>query len=571
MDISFNIGGEAGQGIDTIGDLLAQIFVKQGFYTFTHKDFMSRIRGGYNFNVIRVSDRPVHAPSHKYDVIIALTEDAIRRPRDSLVEDGVIIFEDSIEFSDLEPCHFPAPLLKTARKVGGNIRMMNAAALGAILSVLKFPFHLAQDTLAEIFGRKGQKIVEGNIAVAKALFDLTAKEFSRSCSENLSTIKKGPCSDRMMITGNRAVALGAMAANVKWVSSYPMSPSTSVFQDIVSNAEKLRIGTIQTEDEIAALLMAIGASFGGVRSLTTTSGGGFSLMVEALGFAAMTETPVVIYNAQRPGPSTGLPTRTEQSDLLFSVFASQGEFPRIILAPKDPLDGFDVTVRAFNLAEKYQVPVIILGDQYFADSVMNLPRIDVSTVSIDRGKLAKDDDGEYKRHRLTDDGVSPRAFPGDPGKIVVSTGNVHLEDGHITEDPEIRNAMVHKFMNKIPFILEDLNHPTLDGTSDAEMTLLSWGSSWGATNEAMSILSEDGVSINHLHFTDVYPLRDEVLKEVFARASKVIAVEQNTLSQFAKLVRMEVGLSVTHHVNRYDGRPLTARWIIDKLEEVGAL
>ncbi len=571
MDICFNIGGEAGQGIDTIGDLLTQIFVKQGFYTFTSKDFMSRIRGGYNFNVIRVSDKPIFASLDTYNVIVALTEDAIAGPREKLSEGGVIIFDDSIEFKELESCHFPAPLEKTAKDVGGDARMTNAAALGAVLSVLKFPFKLAEDMLTGIFSRKGEKVVESNVAVAKALYDLTNERFSGTCSENLSTIETGPCNDRLMLTGNQGIALGAMAANVKWVSSYPMSPSTSVFIEIISNASKLKIGTLQTEDEISAILMAIGASYGGARAMTTTSGGGFALMVEALGFAAMTETPVVIYNAQRPGPSTGLPTRTEQADLLFSIFASQGEFPRVILSPKDPADGFDVAVRAFNLAEKYQVPVMILGDQYFADSVMNLPRINASTAKVERGSLAKEEDVEYKRYKLTENGISPRAFPGDPGKVVVASGNVHLEDGHITETAEVRDAMVHKFMNKIPFMMKDMHHPTVYGDTDAEMTLLSWGSSWGATYEAMNILAGQGVSINQLHFTDIYPLRDEILREVFARAKKVVAVEQNALSQFAKLVRMEVGLEVTHHVNRYDGRPMTARWIIEKLKEVGAL
>ena len=571
MDISFNIGGEAGQGIDTIGDLLTQIFVKQGFYTFTSKDFMSRIRGGYNFNVIRVSDSPIYAPLDKYNVIVALTEDAITEQRNNLSEDGVIIYDDSIEFKEIEACHFPAPLEKTAKEVGGNTRMTNAAALGAILSVLKFPFKLAEDMLTSIFSRKGNEVVESNVAVARSLYELTNERFSGPCSENLSAIERGPSKDCLMLNGSQSIALGAMAANVKWISSYPMSPSTSTFIEIVSNASKLNIGALQTEDEISAALMAIGSSYAGARSMTTTSGGGFSLMVEALGLAGMTETPIVIYNAQRPGPSTGLPTRTEQADLLFSIFASQGEFPRIILAPKDPTDGFDVTTRAFNLAEKHQVPVIILGDQYFADSVMNLPRIDASKVEVDRGLLADENERDYKRYLLTNDGISPRAFPGDKGKVIVASGNVHLEDGHITEETDIRDAMVHKFMNKIPFIMKDMHHPTLYGRKDAEITMLTWGSTWGAAYETMNILSEQGISINQLHFTDIYPLRDELLREVFSRAKKVVAVEQNALSQFAKLVRMEIGLEVTHHVNRYDGRPMTARWIIEKLKEVDAI
>lgn len=570
MDISFNIGGAAGQGIDTIGDLLTEVFVQTGFYTFTIKDFESRIRGGYNFTQIRVSDKPVYASVDHVDVIIALTRDAVVNQRHRLTEGGVIIFDETIEFDDLEACHFPAPLEKTAKEVGGNVKMMNAAALGAILSVINFPFDVVESALNSIFGRKGKSIVEGNVNVARAMYDFTKEHFTGTCKYNLETLKSGPCKDKLLLTGNRALALGAIAANLKWISAYPMSPSTSVFVEIMSYANQLKIGAIQTEDEIAALNMAIGASYAGARSMVSTSGGGFALMVEAVGLAAMAEIPIVIYNAQRPGPSTGLPTRTEQADMFFMAFSSQGEFPRIMLAPKDPTEAFDVATRAFNLAEKFQIPVMILGDQYLADSVLNVPRIDVSSVKRDRGKLAKPEDtSEYKRYLLTEDGISPRAFPGAAGKTIVSAGNVHREDGHITEDPVNRNLMVQKFMNKIPSIMSSLNPPQLYGDESAETTLLTWGSTWGAVYEAMNILSKKGVSINHLHFCDIYPLRTEKLRQVFSKAKQVISIEQNVTSQFSSLVRMETGLDVTMHVNKYDGRPMTANWIIEKLKEAG--
>jgi len=503
-------------------------------------------------------------------MIIALSRDAVVNQRERLAESGVIIFDDTIEFDDLESCHYPAPLEKIAKEVGGDARMMNSAALGSVLSILNFPFTLAQEALTSIFERKGRKVVTSNVNVAKTLYDKTKENFTGTCMHNLEALESGPSKEKLLITGNRAIALGAIAANLKWISSYPMSPSTSLFQDVMSYSQQFKIGAIQTEDEISSLAMAIGASYAGARSMVTTSGGGFSLMVEALGFAAMAEIPVVIYNAQRPGPSTGLPTRTEQGDLLFMGFASQGEFPRIMLAPKDPLEAFDVATRAFNLAEKYQVPVMILGDQYLADSVMNVPRIDVSAVTVDRGKLAKHkSSSEYKRYLLTDDGVSPRAFPGEEGKSIVSAGNVHREDGHITEDANIRNLMVQKFMNKIPKILADLNPPQLYGDKTADTTLMTWGSTWGAANEAMEILTESGESINQLHFCDIYPLRTEKLRDVFSKSKRVIAVEQNVTSQFAALARMETGLGVSQHINKYDGRSMTPGWIIGKLKEAG--
>ncbi len=568
MDLSINIGGMAGQGIDTIGDLLTKVFVKTGFYTFTIKDFESRIRGGYNFTQIRVSDRPVHCSVDDIDVIVALSKDAITGKREQLVDGGVIIFDDRLDFKSVEECHYPAPLSKKAREIGGSTRMTNAAALGALLSVISFPFDLARQVLTEIFGRKGEKVVESNVSVAKALYDLTQESFSGTCRQNLSTLKHGPSKDTLIMTGNQALAFGAMAANVKWVSSYPMSPSTSAFIEIVSHANDLKIGTLQTEDEIASIAMAIGASYGGARSMVTTSGGGFSLMVEALGLAGMTETPIVIYNAQRPGPSTGLPTRTEQSDLMFSIFASQGEFPRIVMAPRDPLDAFDVAVRSFNLAERFQVPVIILGDQYLADSGMNIPRLDVKSVEIDRGKIASGDE-PYLRYRLTEDGVSPRAFPGDKGRMIASAGNTHMENGHITEDPEIRNAMVEKFLKKIPHILKSLKPPDLFGPDDAKVSVVTWGTTWGAVNEALEILRAEGKSINQVHFTDVYPLQTSLLERVFSNAERVISIEHNAMSQFAGLVTMETGFKFAGHINKYDGKPMTPRWVISQLKEVG--
>ncbi len=571
MDITFNIGGEAGQGINTIGDLLTQVFVRAGFYTFTINDAMSRIRGGYNFTQIRVSEKPVHAAVDTIDVIVALSKDAIVNKRLQLREGGVIIFDNSIEFEDLEVCHYPAPLEKTAKDVGGNVRMTNAAALGAVLSILNFPIELAERTLTDIFKKKGDKIVQGNIDVTRSMYERANEEFSGSCTQNLDGLKEGPCKDRLIVSGNSALAFGAIAANVKWISSYPMSPSTSLFQEIMTYSQKLRIGAIQTEDEIASICMAIGASYAGARSMTTTSGGGFSLMVEAVGLAAMAEQPLVIYNAQRAGPSTGLPTRTEQSDLLFGAFASQGEFPRVMLAPKDPVEAFDVAIRSFDIAEKYQIPVFILGDQHLADSTMNTPKFDVTKVLIERGKIAEEENGDYKRYEFTEDGISSRAFPGSPGKIIASSGNVHFENGHITEDPDIRNRMVEKFFKKVPLILEGLNPPQLYGPEEAKATLLTWGSTWGAAYEAMNLLNDEGSPIKQLHFCDVYPLRTEKLKEVFDNSDRVVAVEQNATSQFAKLVQMESCLRVTDHINKYDGRPMTARWIIDKLTEGGIL
>ncbi|MHA1907625.1 MAG: 2-oxoacid:acceptor oxidoreductase family protein, partial [Candidatus Thorarchaeota archaeon] len=272
MDITLQIGGEAGQGINTVGDLLSQVFVKAGFHTFTINDAESRIRGGYNFTQIRVSDEPIHAPVDSLDVIVAFSNDAVIQPRNKLADGGVILFDDSVEFLNHEACHYAAPLQKTAKEVGGNVRMTNVAALGAVLAILKFPIELAEETLAAIFKKKGEKIISSNVEVVRASYDRTLEEFPGQCSQNLSTIQKGPGVDKMLMTGNRAMAFGAMAANLKWISSYPMSPSTALFQDVITYGRDLDIGAIQTEDEIASINMALGASYAGARSMVTTSG-----------------------------------------------------------------------------------------------------------------------------------------------------------------------------------------------------------------------------------------------------------------------------------------------------------
>ncbi|TFG07826.1 2-oxoacid:acceptor oxidoreductase subunit alpha, partial [Candidatus Thorarchaeota archaeon] len=413
--------------------------------------------------------------------------------------------------------------------------------------------------------RKGEKVVESNLDVARAAYDYTKDYFKGKCTENLEELQKGPSEDRLLITGNQGIALGALAANLKWISSYPMSPSTSVFVEIVKHSEQFKVAAMQSEDEIAGLCMAIGASFVGARSMVTTSGGGFSLMVESLGLSAMSETPVVIYNAQRPGPSTGLPTRTEQADLLFMAFASQGEFPRIILAPRDPAEAFHITVRAFNLADRFQVPVMILGDQHLADSVKNVDRFDVSETSIDRGKIAESAGGIYRRHEFTEDGISPRAYPGQKGFTVVSTGNTHNEAGHISENPDNRNKMVEKRLKKIPRILEVLHPPVYFGPTDASVTLVSWGSTWGAVNEVVE--SQSGTKYRQLHFSDIYPLRTDELKSAFEESDLVVTVEQNATGQFAALVQMETGRSVDRRITKYDGRPMSPHWLRSALQE----
>jgi 2-oxoglutarate ferredoxin oxidoreductase subunit alpha len=350
-----------------------------------------------------------------------------------------------------------------------------------------------------------------------------------------------------------------------------MTPSTSIFETLTKYAQEYGVVSKQTESELAAINMALGASHVGARALVSTSGGGFALMAEALSLAGMTETPVVIAEVQRPGPSTGLPTRTEQGDLSFVVNVGHGEFPRLVLTPGTIEEYFQAGARAFNLAERYQTPVIVLADQHLADSLRPIPweAIDVDNVEIDRGKRLSGEELDqlenYKRHELTEDGISPRALPGHPNAVFDTTGNEHDERGKITEDPQMREKMVEKRAQKLEQAGKEVFPLKRYGPGEAEVTFLGWGSSYGAIREATAELNEEGSSANFYHFSQVWPLPEEELKEVFAGSERTVMVEGNNESQLAHLIRSRLGEGPDASILRYDGRPLTPDYILSKL------
>jgi 2-oxoglutarate ferredoxin oxidoreductase subunit alpha len=568
LDYTLRVGGEAGQGLQTIGGALAKIFSRKGYHVFTHQDYMSRIRGGHNYYQIRFSDRKVMASKEAVDILLALDRNTIEIHKNSVRDWGFILYDSESMKKKFEgPQFIDIPFRKIALEVGKNSVMANTVATGAVLGLLDLGLDALNGILRMTFEEKGEEIIEKNIACAEAGYNYAHSNCPRC---EAFGIPEPESRKLLLIDGVRAIGMGALMSGCIFYSAYPMSPSTGILNYLASRAEEYGLVIEQAEDEISAINMAIGASFAGVRSMTGTSGGGFALMEEGLSLAGMTETPLVVAEMQRPGPATGLPTRTEQGDLLFVLHAGHGEFPRVIFEPGTPEQAFYLTNKAFELAEKYQIPVFILSDQYLGESEWTFENFDLKRLIYNDYRIReKDLEGAegYKRYRYTDTGISPLAIPGEAGKhLVVADSDEHDEEGHIIEDAETRIKMVQKrLLKKLPQIKKEIETPLLYGDSSPEIVLVGHGSTYGVMKEIVDIYSKDR-KIAMMHFSQIYPFpeldRFDYI-EFLKNASTVISVENNASGQFAKLMRTETGFEFTQQILKYDGRPFT----IENLKE----
>lgn len=564
MDYTVTIGGEAGQGIQTIGDLLSEILASSGLYVFTNQDYESRIRGGHNFYQIRISEKEIGAPKRGIDILLALDAPSINLHEGELKKNGQVLYDSRSIGNKIErPNFLDVPLEQLAKEAQAPKVSMNVVAVGALCGMLGIQLETLEKVIEKTFSKKGQDIIKRNALSARKGYDY-AKTNCKTCVISLPPPKK----PKILISGNEAIAIGAIASGLKFYSGYPMTPSTGILNFIADNAERFRIVVEQAEDEISAINMVIGASFAGVRSMTATSGGGFALMVEGLSLAAMTETPIVVVLAQRPGPATGLPTRYEASDLLFSLFAGHGEFLRIVFAPKDPKEALYLTNKAFDLSEKYQVPAIILTDQYLADSKWSYDSIDLGSLVYRDYRLRGDkirSNEFYMRHRFTENGVSPFAVPGDSHHLVITDSDEHDEEGHISEDRTNRIKMVEKRnIKKAPLIRTEMGDPKYFGDPAAKIVFLSFGSISEVLREAVLDLGSD-YSFGMYHFCEIFPMdaKREWARSLREDGRTLITVEQNSQSQLAKYLRMELGIEVKDSITRFDGRPFT----VDELKE----
>ena len=566
-ELNVMVAGAAGQGMQTIGFILGKILIRGGCEVFAMQDNESRIRGGHNFFQIRGSRNPVRSASMPLQVLIALNQESIDRHGHDVVDSGVIIFDsEKCTVTENDRRLLGLSLERLAVEKGGNRIFENAVAIGAVLALLGWEFQRLDDFLKEYFAAKPDT-VKGNVSAARAGYEATRKE-----AERFKALSFPPreSTSKMFITGHEAVALGALAAGCQFMSAYPMSPSTSIMMYLAGKADDFDMVVEQAEDEIAAINMALGASYGGVRSLTATSGGGFSLMVEAFGLAGVSETPLVVVEAQRPGPATGLPTRTEQADLLFVIHASQDEFPRAIFAPGTAEEAFYTTIKAFDLAEKYQIPIVLLTDQFLADSYFTEKRFDTSQVRIDRHLLSETEArhmDSYKRYEITESGISPRAIPSAYGLEVPADGHEHDEHGHITEDEGVRSSMVEKRLRKMEGLAQEMDPPRRTGDPEAEHLLVGWGSTYGPMAEAVEILKTEGISVGGVHLNGLWPFPGHEMAKILDGPSTWTVVEGNGTGQLARLIQMEIQKKPDCQLLKYTGRPFTAVEIAGRFRE----
>jgi 2-oxoglutarate ferredoxin oxidoreductase subunit alpha len=549
------VGGEAGQGLVTVGHLLTKSIVRSGYFVVVTQDYQSRIRGGHNTFAIRCSPDEIVAPQEAVDILVALNAETVKLHRQQLSPQGLIVADEAFKVSDGACLNVPFKELASAR-------FANIVALGVVSSLLGLDEELVARTMNEFFGKRDDKTVAENRISLEKSFEWCVGQPLRI--EKLPRVENPP--KRLMMNGNDAIVLGALSAGVRFYSFYPMTPSTPIGQGLAALATHMGLIVEQGEDEIAVINMALGASFAGAPSMVSTSGGGFALMVEGVSLAGMTETPLVIVVGQRPAPATGLPTRTEQGDLEFVLHAGHGEFPRAVFAPGTVEECFHLTRKAFQLAERYQGPTFILTDQFIADSYRAVLPFDMG--DMDRVMCGANEESvakPYRRHAFTETGVSPRLLPGMTRHLVITDSDEHTEDGHLTEDLSIRKRMVEKRLKKLEGIRQEVIPPDVRGDDEPELLLVCWGSSKGAVNEAASKLGSNGQRVATLHFSQVWPLVPEQFLPLLEKAEKVVCVEGNATGQLARLIRRETGFLIKRHVRRYDGLPLTPESILDEL------
>src|SRR5438093_1407185 len=580
VDFAIGIGGEAGQGIATPGDILARIFARRGLHLNAYNAYQSLIRGGHTFLTIRAGERPVGNMGDKIDVLIPLNQDTMDRHL-KLLRDGACVIYDGEKLKPgehakgVQLCPMPMKQLCGANKLGAN-----TVAVAATLQMIGIEIDPLEQVLTRQFKKKGDAVVQENLSLAKAGYEYAAANFR-------SFPFKAPRGAKALgvVTGNQALALGGAAAGVKFYAAYPMSPSTGVLMWMAAHARQLGIMVRQVEDEIGVINMIIGAAHAGCRSMCATSGGGFALMTEAVGMAAMIETPIVCIDVQRAGPATGVPTKTEQGDLWQVLGAGQGDYPRLVVAPTNQVDLFHTIPELFNLCDKYQCPGLVLSDLLISEGTASIDPDDLNfQVKIDRGELILPNgngnganpasgynDKTYLRYKNTPSGISPRAVPGVPGYIFTAATDEHDEDGTLISDeftnPQKRRMMVEKRARKMQGAIKDIASPKLVGSEEADVTLVGWGSTAGVIREAVEKLAgEEGIVANQLAIKWIVPLHAAEISAILGRSKNVILVENNQSGQFARYLRSETGFAAHGHIRKYDGEPFMPHHIVEAVK-----
>lgn len=579
-DVSIIIGGAAGDGSGSANSIFLKTCARVGIHVFASYNYQSAIRGGHIYWKSRISKNKLYSQGDDLDILIALNQESvgIHGPR-VLAGGGIIFNADKVTIPEgvLKPggqsCGLPVGDL--TNPFGRLPIMQNTLCLGAAIWLLQLDIELIANAVRSQWAGKDQKLQDNNVGVVKAGY-----EYAKAHWKPLDTDLKGDGKKRMFLQGNEAIGVGLINGGCRFYSAYPMTPASGILHYLVGEGPKHGVLAKQAEDEISVINMAVGAAHMGARAACGTSGGGFALMVEAMGLAGMLEEPVVAINVQRGGPSTGLPTKTEQGDLPLALGAGAGDSPRCIIAPLTVEDLCVQSQRALNLAEQWQTPITILSDLYLSEHYETVDSLDLDSIKMDRGKLLPAttvaNGHPYKRYELTADGVSPRALPGMPGHTFVAPSDEHDEFGHVISDVlcglpesiEIRKKMMKKRMSKQEGIRKIMGLPVQEGPKDADLTLVGWGSTYKLMVEVMERLNAQGKKVNVISFRDIYPMRGEEVAKILGACKKLLLVEQNYSAQFGRLLRSESGIHITDTCLKYDGEPFDPGEIESRAKEV---
>lgn len=566
-DLNWAVGGEAGDGIDSTGKIFAQALSRAGRHVFTSKDFASRIRGGYTAYKIRTSVDELNSVVDRLDILVALTQRTIDENTDELHEGSVVIFDGERSWDAEVPeeqIELDVPLKSLAEDAGGAI-MQNVVALGAACEVANFPIEHLDSALEKRFGDKGQKLVDNNQEAARKGRNYVRENYDHEFGYDLETTDN----DYVLLNGDEAIGMGALVGGCRFYAGYPITPATNVMEYLTGRIDRYGGTVIQAEDELSAINMALGAARSGARAMTATSGPGIDLMTETFGLIATTETPLVIADVMRSGPSTGMPTKQEQGDLNMTLYGGHGEIPRFVLAPTTIAECFHKTIEAFNLAEKYQTPVYLVSDLAMAvtEQTFSPEEFDMDAVEIDRGKVVTeenmeqymDEQGRFMPHYDAADGISPRAFPGTGEGAHMTTGLEHDELGRRTEDTDERVQQVDKRNRKVETAQREEEWEYREfGSESAENLVLTWGSNEGAIREAMDELEID---VRFISVPYIFPRPD--LTDAVEAAEQTVVVECNATGQFADLIERDT-LTRVERINKYNG----VRFNADELREL---
>ncbi|MDG6928175.1 MAG: 2-oxoacid:acceptor oxidoreductase subunit alpha [Nitrososphaerota archaeon] len=565
-DLTVRLGAAAGDGIQSAGEILARILSRSGIYIYTYNGNQSVVRGGHVWFHIHAGNKPVYSMGYGIDYLVAFTQQSMDEHASEVNKGGAIIYDSS----SVKPANIPegikavpAELANIALKYDKYPIMKNTVSLGILAALMGIDFKIVEETIHTQFGKKKEDVALRNIQAATEGYQIGSKQ-ERGKELTYDYSRRLP-----FLHSNYSFSLGAVAAGCRFYAAYPMTPASPIVHWLANHAEELGITVFLAEDEISAINAIIGASYAGARAMAGTSGGGFALMQEALGEAAMTETPIVVVDVMRAGPSTGLPTKTGQGDLNMMLGLSQDDFPRVIVAPVNANDAYSMAIRSFDISDRYQVPVIVLMDFAIGDGAYITITEDFSPAEINRGKLALQASGDmlngtwFRRYQLTEDGVSPRSIPGTPGLMYVAKTDEHDEFGHDVSDVlaglksalKTREQMYEKRMKKLDYIRKEMRPPAVFGPSRADLTLITWGSSANPTREAIERLRGQGISVNSYEFTDIFPLNQEV-EGMLKQAGRLADLEGNYTGQFANYLRRETGVMIKDRMLKYNGEPI---------------